>query len=84
MSTRPRISINKNGSCNACVWSKEKVNFNWSSRERELKKLLKKHKNKSSYDCVIPVSGGKDGSYVTDRLINKYNLNKIYLKVILL
>ena len=81
MSTRPRISFNKNGSCNACEWSKEKVNLNWSSRERELKKLLTKHKNKSSYDCVIPVSGGKDGSYVTDRLINKYNLKPLCVTV---
>ena len=29
MSTRPRISFNEKGQCNACTWSEEKKTFDW-------------------------------------------------------
>ena len=45
MSTRPRIEFNKDGFCNACLWSKEKKIFNWKKRIKELKKLLNKYKS---------------------------------------
>ena len=61
-STRPRITFDKRGYCNACQWSEEKKNIDWVSRQNIFKKTLKK--NKGNYDCIIPVSGGKDGSYV--------------------
>ena len=32
MSTRPRISFDERGFCNACVWMEEKKNLDWSSR----------------------------------------------------
>ena len=65
MSTRPRIEIDKDGYCNACNWVKEKKTLNWSKREQELKQLIKDTKSSSIYDCIVPVSGGKDGTYVT-------------------
>ena len=41
---------------------KEKIN--WKNRELKFKKLVKITKNKNkSYDCVIPVSGGKDSTW---------------------
>lgn len=81
MSTRPRITFDENGSCNACQWSNEKKKLNWPKRLEELEVLLKKHRNKSVYDCIIPVSGGKDGTYVTDQLKNKYNINPLCVTV---
>ena len=81
-STRPRISFNKNGICNACTWSIEKKNVNWKKRIIYLKKLIKKSKSKTGgYDCIIPVSGGKDGSYVAYQLKHKYNLNPLTVTV---
>ena len=81
MSTRPRITFNDKGSCNACRWSEEKKNLNWSKRNDELKSLLDKHRGKSDYDCIVPVSGGKDGTYVTDQLQNKYSMNPLCITV---
>ena len=46
MSTRPRIYFNKNGICNACVWSEEKKNINWNLKKKELLEVLKKYKKK--------------------------------------
>ena len=78
-STRPRITFDKKGFCNACQWSEEKKKINWKSRQRLLKKLIK-NKNKL-YDCIVPVSGGKDGSYVAYMLKKKFNFNPLCITV---
>ena len=62
MSTRPRITFDHRGWCNACVWMEEKKKLNWKKREEELINLFSKHKSENNeFDCVVPVSGGKDG-----------------------
>ena len=77
MSTRPRIEFDKNGICNACSWSEEKKILDWEKRIEILNTILKKNKRekKSNYDCIVPVSGGKDGSYVAYKLKEDYGLN---------
>tara|TARA_B100001123_G_scaffold441516_1_gene582889 strand:- start:188 stop:1300 length:1113 start_codon:yes stop_codon:yes gene_type:complete len=81
-STRPRINFNKLGNCNACVWSEEKKSLNWNKRQEELLDLIDQNKSKTSgYDCIVPVSGGKDGSYVSYQLKEKYNLNPLTITV---
>ena len=73
MSTRPRISFDARGWCNACTWMEEKKTLDWTSRQQELTKILEKYRSKTGgFDCVVPVSGGKDGSYVSYQL--KHNL----------
>jgi len=82
MSTRPRITFDKRGWCNACRWMEEKKTLNWSSRQAELEQLLDKHRrNDGSFDCMVPVSGGKDGSYVAYNLKYKYGMNPLCLTV---
>jgi N-acetyl sugar amidotransferase len=82
MSTRPRIEFDNHGVCNACNWSKEKKVMDWQPRKKELEILLSKYKSKSSsFDCVVPVSGGKDGSYVAYKLLKKYRMNPLALTV---
>ena len=44
-------------------WKKKKK-VNWKQKEKEFKKLLNKFKSNDGYDCIVPVSGGKDGSYI--------------------
>ena len=64
MSTRPRITFDEKGWCNACVWMEEKKSFDWGKREDELIKLFSKYKSKNNeFDCVVPVSGGKDSTW---------------------
>lgn len=82
MSTRPRIGFDANGNCNACMWSDEKKVLDWSTREQKLYEVIKEHRNPDSdFDCIVPVSGGKDGSYVAHTLKNKYNLNVLTVTV---
>jgi N-acetyl sugar amidotransferase len=82
MSTRPRIEFSADGVCNACQWATQKRDMDWSTRKVELASLLTWAKEKShSYDCVVPVSGGKDGSYVAHQLKHKYNMNPLCVTV---
>ena len=82
MSTRPRITFDDRGWCNACQWMEEKKVFDWSVRQRELTILLDKYRSKTGdFDCVVPVSGGKDGSYIAYNLKNKYGMNPLCVNV---
>ena len=44
MSTRPRITFDHRGWCNACVWVETKKTVDWGGRQKELSTLLDKHK----------------------------------------
>jgi len=62
--TRPNLKF-INGVCNACSHDKIKHKIDWSKRKDALKKIVNKiiKKNKNNYDCLIPVSGGKDSTW---------------------
>lgn len=81
MSTRPRISFNEDGDCNACQWVDEKKEINWDFRKKQLEGLIKKVKGKASFDCIVPVSGGKDGSYVAYKLKHELGLNPLCVTI---
>ena len=69
--------------CSACLWSREKENLDWSERREELTALLAKARNEttSEYDCLVPVSGGKDGSYVAYQLKHEMGMNPLCVTV---
>ena len=82
MSTRPRIQFDKRGWCNACQWGEEKKTLDWDSRQKELKEILELYRSKTGgFDCVVPVSGGKDGSYVSYKLKHEYGMNPLAITV---
>ena len=80
-SNRPRIEFNEKGECNACQWADEKKTLDWGKRQQELVELLNQHRNPNGYDCLIPVSGGKDGSYVTYKLKKEYGMNPLAFSI---
>ena len=70
----------KTGWCSACLQNKKKQNINWSTREKELEKLLSKfRKDNGEYDCLIPGSGGKDSAFQAHILKYKYNMNPLLI-----
>jgi N-acetyl sugar amidotransferase len=82
MSTRPRITFDVRGWCNACVWTEKKRNLDWDVRHAELINLLDKHRrNDGEFDCLVPCSGGKDGSYVAYNLKHKYGMNPLCVTI---
>jgi N-acetyl sugar amidotransferase len=79
--TRPDLRFDRSGVCDACRSLEQKHTvIDWDQREQEFKLLISKHKNDSSlkYDCLIPVSGGKD-SYFTLYHAKQMGLNPLCL-----
>jgi len=82
MSTRPRITFDARGWCNACQWVEEKQTLDWGARQRELDALLARHKRTDGrFDCATTVSGGKDGSYVSYNVQHQYGMNPLAITV---
>ena len=62
--TRPDQIFNEEGVCNACVSFKINKNINWAEQLKKLDEIISEAKSRStSWDCVIPSSGGKDSTY---------------------
>lgn len=69
-STRPGSKF-INGVCGACRNYKNRKEIDWFERGRELDDLFSQFRGDRPYDCIVPVSGGKDShrlvKEVTDR-----------------
>ena len=63
--TRPGIQINSDGVCSACVGHGEKKDLiDWDKRRAVFEVTLDGSRRiDRGYDCIIPVSGGKDSTY---------------------
>ncbi len=78
--TRPDIYFDKNGICSACNNTKIKKKINWSHRKSIFLKILNKHKNinkYNDYDCIVPVSGGKDSVYQLYQMKKKFKMRPL-------
>jgi len=78
--TRPRIFFNDQGICNACLFAEKKKRSNWEIKEQELRNLITQTLSQNrdrQYDCVIPVSGGKDSHYQAYYAKNILHLNPL-------
>jgi len=64
-SSAATLEFDSKGVCSGCNVSKEKYEIDWDERKNELAILLSKYKSNDgkNYDCIIPVSGGKDSYY---------------------
>jgi N-acetyl sugar amidotransferase len=62
--TRPGIKFDANGICPACNYYGTLKEIDWDERKKELDSIVTfgKVNNKSGYDCIIGVSGGKDST----------------------
>lgn len=69
--TKPNLHLDEEGICNACRSYENRKEVNWEKRKEELEILLDKYKSKdaSNWDCIIPVSGGKDSTYQVIRML---------------
>lgn len=79
--TRPRITFDEHGVCNACRWAEEKKKLDWNSRWTELEKLCTDARGSGSFDCIVPVSGGKDSSYVAYMMKHKMGMRPLCVTI---
>lgn len=73
------IGFDVEGICDACRYHESKDRkINWEKRERELIRLLDKHRrDDGGYDVVVPGSGGKDSAFTSHVLKYKYGMNPL-------
>lgn len=80
--TRPRLKFNENGVCAACEWAEiKRTKIDWKERQKELENLCDHIRGKQRYDCIVPASGGKDSTYVADKMKNEYGLNVLTITI---
>jgi N-acetyl sugar amidotransferase len=65
------------GICTPCRLSEEKMHINWEEREATLSFIINDNKSASYYDCLLPMSGGKDSMFQAYILTHKYNLQPL-------
>jgi N-acetyl sugar amidotransferase len=61
------LAFDDNGLCSGCRVAGQKDRIDWDERAEELREIFEEYRSKdgSNYDCLIPVSGGKDSHFQT-------------------
>jgi len=69
--TKPDLSFDAKGVCSACLSYEKRTEVDWESRKREFLEITERYRSKdgANYDCIVPVSGGKDSTYQVIRLL---------------
>jgi N-acetyl sugar amidotransferase len=82
--TRPDLRFDSEGVCDACRSYEKKhgehaESIDWDQRREEFEQLIDRARPKDplKYDCVIPVSGGKDSHLTLYYATQVYDLNPL-------
>ncbi len=77
--TNEGIKFDEMGICQACQSQEQKIHIDWVAREKQLKQILERYKSKSgnNYDCIVPISGGKDSAFQLHVIIKRYGLKPL-------
>lgn len=69
--TKPDLHIDKDGVCSACRYVEQRKEIDWEDRKKQLLNVLERYRSRdqSNYDCIVPVSGGKDSHLQTIRML---------------
>ena len=72
-------SFDKDGLCRTCQSQSQKKSIDWNKREIALRKILTEAKSKSgnNYDCIVPISGGKDSMYQLHVIVKEYGMKPL-------
>ena len=80
--TKPGLMLNEAGICQACLHYENRKNIDWVDRYKQLQELCGRwRKDYGPYDCVIPVSGGKDSYYQVKVIKEDLRMNPLLVNV---
>ena len=80
--TRPGSIFDEKGVCQACRNYEKRSNIDWSLRKKELDELCDKYRRSDGYyDCLIPVSGGKDSHRIVYELKTLRSMNPLLITI---
>lgn len=77
--TKPDLHFDEEGVCDACRSAEVKEKIDWTAREKEFGEVIERYRSRdgSTYDCIIPVSGGKDSTFQVYTAKVEYGLNPL-------
>ena len=74
------IKFDERGICNGCNSAEQKMKINWEDRRIEFEKILEKYKKyhfSNQWDCLLPISGGKDSFWQAHVLTKVYKMRPL-------
>lgn len=69
-STKPDLWF-EDGICGACHAFERRSHYDWTNGPKVLSEIIRSSKKNPKYDCIVPVSGGKDSTYQVWRLLQE-------------
>ncbi len=77
--TQEGVIFDELGVCQACQSAEQKIHIDWSEREKVLRGILDDARAKAgnNYDCIIPISGGKDSTFQLHVLTQVYGMKPL-------
>ena len=77
--TQEGVAFDELGICRACQSSEQKIHIDWIKREKQLQQILGDAKAGAgdNYDCIIPISGGKDSTFQLHVLTKIYGMKPL-------
>ena len=69
--SKPDLKFDESGVCSACLAFAARGAVDWEQRRREFIEVIDRYRSRdgSNYDCIVPVSGGKDSTYQVLRML---------------
>lgn len=79
---KPTIIFDEQGVCSGCRVQESKEAIDWGEREKAFREIVEEYKamareSGNPYDCIIPISGGKDSTYQVYLATRVYGLNPL-------
>ncbi len=77
--TQEGVVFDELGVCQACQSAEQKIHIDWTEREKVLRGILDQAKAQAgnNYDCIIPISGGKDSTFQLHVLTQVYGMKPL-------
>ncbi len=73
------LAFDDSGVCSGCRTASQRSHIDWKKRKDRFEKIIEEYRSRknNSYDCLIPVSGGKDSYYQIHVIKKVYGLNPL-------
>jgi N-acetyl sugar amidotransferase len=71
------LTFDEEGVCSGCRVAAQKKTIEWAARWNMMKELVDEYRSASSYDILIPVSGGKDSYFQTHVAVKELGLKAL-------
>lgn len=77
--TQEGVSFDDFGICTACQSQEQKMRIDWTERQAQLEAILNEARTNSgdNYDCIVPISGGKDSVFQLHVLTKVYGMRPL-------